>query len=184
MSDTVANAARLWCAVVPTFLISDCALFVVCAGVISDTTRRYLVSQRAVLPTSCCYLITTALSPLYNYLFIFKWVCQSQPLLCRLHSAFLLVDLRLLDIRSKLILRLTAACRGDLRHCGGSYVLTSTLSITSWLLTPRCDLTCRPYMVCAVLRLQARPPHGRCCLGPHVLHSYQRLVTNAISDVS
>jgi hypothetical protein len=50
------------------------ALCVVCAGVISDTTRRYLVTQRAVLPTSCCYLTTTALSPLYNYLFIFKWV--------------------------------------------------------------------------------------------------------------
>jgi hypothetical protein len=39
---------------------------------VSDTTRRYLVTQRAVLPTSCCYLTTTALSPLYNYLFIFK----------------------------------------------------------------------------------------------------------------
>lgn len=44
------------------------------AGVVSDTTRRYLVTQRAVLPTSCCYLTTTALSPLYNYLFIFKCV--------------------------------------------------------------------------------------------------------------
>lgn len=38
----------------------------------SDTTRRYLVSQRAVMPASCCYLITTALSPLFNYLFIFR----------------------------------------------------------------------------------------------------------------
>eukprot|EP00879_Flechtneria_rotunda_P027356 GHRR01029303.1.p1 GENE.GHRR01029303.1~~GHRR01029303.1.p1 ORF type:complete len:272 (+),score=31.02 GHRR01029303.1:657-1472(+) len=41
-------------------------------GVLNDTTRRYLVAQRAVFPTSCCYLITTALSPLYNWLFIFR----------------------------------------------------------------------------------------------------------------
>lgn len=41
-------------------------------GVVNDTTRRYLVSQRAVFPTSCCYLLTTALSPLYNWIFIYR----------------------------------------------------------------------------------------------------------------
>ncbi len=42
------------------------------AGVVNDTTRRYLVAQRVVMPTSMCYSITTLLSPLINWLLIFR----------------------------------------------------------------------------------------------------------------
>lgn len=82
----VANGCVVFCSI-PAQPLQDVAIvcvgqrlaYVLCvccvyyfAGVISDTTRRYLVTQRAAFPASCCYLTTTMLSPLYNYIFIFK----------------------------------------------------------------------------------------------------------------
>jgi MATE family multidrug resistance protein len=42
--------------------------------VVNETTRRYFLAQRVVTPGMVTYLITSALSPLYNWLFIYRWV--------------------------------------------------------------------------------------------------------------
>lgn len=42
--------------------------------VVNETTRRYFLAQRVVTPGMVTYLITSSLSPLYNWLFIYRWV--------------------------------------------------------------------------------------------------------------
>jgi hypothetical protein len=42
-------------------------------GAVVECLKRYLLAQRVVLPGMVVTIVTCLLSPLYNWLFIFRW---------------------------------------------------------------------------------------------------------------
>ncbi|KAI8466628.1 MAG: mate-domain-containing protein [Monoraphidium minutum] len=99
------------------------SLFIAAA---SDTCRRYLTAQRVVVPGMAASIATTCLSPLYNWLFIYRlgWRTDGAAaavLCCNATNAVLINGYRLWRDAA-------AARRGDASAAWGGFDLRSALS--------------------------------------------------------